>query len=64
MTATMRWLILLPSIPGALLGGWIGEHIGLRVALGAGGVGALVLAFAGWRFTRVPRQFQLPQAAA
>jgi MFS family permease len=64
MTATMRWLILLPSIPGALLGGWIGEHIGLRVALAAGGVGALVLAFAGWRFTRVPRQFQLPQAAA
>lgn len=64
MTATMRWLILLPSIPGALLGGWIGEHVGLRVALMAGGIGALALALAGWRFTRVPRQFKLPQAAA
>jgi MFS family permease len=63
MTSTMRWLILLPSIPGALLGGWIGEHVGLRVALGAGGVGAIVLALAGWRLTRVPTQVHLPQAA-
>ena len=64
MTSTMRWLILLPSIPGALLGGWLGEHIGLRVALAVGGVGALLLALAGWRLTRLPAQVKLPQAAA
>ena len=34
MTSTMRWLILLPAGPGALLGGWLGEHC--RPALGAG----------------------------
>jgi hypothetical protein len=44
MTSTMRWLILLPGGPGALLGGWIGEHLGLRVALGFSGVTALLLA--------------------
>jgi MFS family permease len=43
MTSTMRWLILLPAGPGALLGGWIGEHVGLRAALGFAGVSALVL---------------------
>jgi len=43
MTSTMRWLILLPAGPGALLGGWLGEHLGLRVALGFAGVSALVL---------------------
>jgi hypothetical protein len=45
----MRWLILLPAIPGALLGGWIGEHAGLVQALGAAGLGAAVLAVLGWR---------------
>jgi MFS family permease len=64
MTSTMRWLILLPSIPGALLGGWIGEHIGLRVALATGGTGALLLALVGWRLTHLPRQKRLPAAAA
>lgn len=64
MTSTMRWLILLPSIPGALLGGWIGEHASLRYALATGGIGALLLAFAGWRLTRLPRQLRLPAAAA
>ena len=39
MTSTMRWLILMPAGPGALLGGWLGEHVGLRAALAfAGGV--------------------------
>ncbi|MDH4391323.1 MAG: MFS transporter [Aquabacterium sp.] len=49
MTATMRWLILLPAIPGALLGGWIGEHAGLVQTLGAAGLGAAVLALLVWR---------------
>jgi hypothetical protein len=44
MTSTMRWLILLPAGPGALLGGWLGDHVGLRVALGFAGGTALVLA--------------------
>ena len=38
MTSTMRWLILIPAGPGALLGGWLGEHWGLRVALGVRGL--------------------------
>lgn len=45
MTTTMRWLILLPAGPGALLGGWIGERLGLRVALACAGVTALLLSF-------------------
>ena len=44
MTTTMRWLILLPAGPGALLGGWIGEHLGLRMALAVPGMLALLLA--------------------
>jgi predicted MFS family arabinose efflux permease len=44
MTSTMRWLILLPAGPGALLGGWLGEHWGLRAALGFAGGTALALA--------------------
>jgi MFS family permease len=44
MTSTMRWLILLPAGPGALLGGWLGEHLGLRAALGFAGTTALLLA--------------------
>jgi len=43
MTSTMRWLILLPAGPGALLGGWLGEHFGLRVALAFAGSTALAL---------------------
>ena len=49
MTSTMRWLILIPAGPGALLGGWLGEHFGLRVALGFAGCTALALAFVAWR---------------
>lgn len=64
MTSTMRWLILLPSIPGALLGGWLGEHVGLRFALATGGIGAVTLAIVGWRLTRLPKQMRLPTAAA
>ncbi len=43
MTSTMRWLIMVPGIPGALIGGWLGEHLGLQSALGfAGGLGLLL----------------------
>jgi hypothetical protein len=50
MTSTVRWLILLPAIPGALIGGWLGEHIGLRSALGfAGGTTLLMAGLVGQR---------------
>jgi MFS family permease len=48
MTTTMRWLILLPAGPGALIGGWLGEHLGLRSALGFAGGSALLLALVAW----------------
>jgi predicted MFS family arabinose efflux permease len=49
MTSTMRWLTLLAAAPGALLGGWLGEHVGLRASLGfAAGVSALLVLVA-WR---------------
>ncbi len=60
MTATMRWLILLPAIPGALLGGWIGEHAGLVQALGAAGLGAALLALLVWRAGVIPAVRVLP----
>ena len=49
MTSTMRWMILIPAGPGALLGGWLGEHIGLRTALGFAGTSAALLALVAWR---------------
>ncbi len=49
MTSTMRWLILIPAGPGALLGGWLGEHIGLRAALAFSGGTAMLLALLAWR---------------
>ncbi len=61
MTSTMRWLILIPASPGALLGGYLGEHIGLRYAMGFGGVGALLLALAMWRSTVIQSLKRLPQ---
>ena len=64
MTSTMRWLILIPALPGALLGGYLGEHIGLRVSLGVGGVGALLLALAGWKLTMLASQRELPDLHA
>jgi len=49
MTSTMRWLILLPAGPGALLGGWLGEHLGLRSAMAFAGITVLLIALAAWR---------------
>jgi MFS family permease len=44
MTTTMRWLGMLPGIPGAIFGGWLGEHVGLQAALAFSGSLALMLA--------------------
>jgi MFS family permease len=49
MTSTMRWLILVPAGPGALIGGWLGEHLGLRAALAFAGGGGLLLAWVAWQ---------------
>jgi MFS family permease len=43
MTSIMRWLILIPSGPGALAGGWIGQHVGLRSSLEFAGISGLVI---------------------
>ena len=62
MTSTMRWLILLPAGPGALLGGWLGEHYGLRSALAVAGGAALLLALAAWRHPVIRGVRELPRA--
>ena len=61
MTSTMRWLILIPAGPGALLGGWLGEHVGLRAALAFSGGGAALLALAAWRHPVLRAVRELPQ---
>jgi MFS family permease len=61
MTATMRWLTLLAAAPGALLGGWLGDHLGLRAALGfAGGVSVLLVVVA-WRLPLIRSLTALPE---
>ena len=63
MTSTMRWLILLPAGPGALLGGWLGEHVGLRYALVFAGVMALLFAMAAWRQPIIRNMRKLPMSS-
>jgi MFS family permease len=64
MTSTMRWLILLPAGPGALLGGWLGEHFGLRSALDFAGITALLLALIAWRLPVIRSVKILPSVQA
>ncbi|HYP31274.1 MAG TPA: MFS transporter, partial [Burkholderiaceae bacterium] len=52
MTSTMRWLILIPAGPGALIGGWLGEHVDLRASLAFSGLCGLALTGAAWRNPR------------
>ncbi|HEV2703418.1 MAG TPA: MFS transporter [Steroidobacteraceae bacterium] len=60
MTSTMRWLIMLPAGPGALIGGFLGQHFGLRVPLGCAGVASLLLAALAWRVPRIRHIRTLP----
>lgn len=62
MTSTMRWLILLPAGPGALIGGWLGEHVDLRASLAFAGTSALVLAAVAWRVPSIRDARVLPKA--
>jgi uncharacterized membrane protein YfcA len=61
MTSTMRWLILLPAGPGALIGGTLGEHVGLRSALAFSGLVGLLLALVAWRHPVIRAIRELPQ---
>lgn len=62
MTATMRWLTLLAAGPGALAGGWLGEHAGLRAALAFAGIASLLLALVAWRLPLIRQLEELPSA--
>ncbi len=60
MTSTMRWLIMVPAVPGAMIGGWLGEHLGLRAGLVFAGTAALLVAAVAWRQPRIRRMRALP----
>ena len=60
MTSTMRWLILIPAGPGALLGGCLGEHLGLRTSLAVAGGRGLLLALLAWRWAVIRNVRALP----
>jgi len=62
MTSTMRWLTLLAAAPGALLGGWLGEHVGLRAALGFAGGVSVLLVIVSWRLPLIRDLKHLPEA--
>jgi len=61
MTSTMRWLILIPAGPGALIGGWLGEHVGLRASLAFAAATALLLALVAYRHPVIRGVRELPQ---
>ena len=61
MTSTMRWLILIPAGPGALAGGWLGEHVSLRSGLLLAGGSALLLSILAWRHPVISRVRELPK---
>jgi hypothetical protein len=63
MTTTMRWLIMVPGIPGALIGGWLGEHLGLKAALGFAGSLGLLLAAVAIRLPLLRDMRSLPEMA-
>jgi MFS family permease len=60
MTSTMRWLSLLAAGPGALLGGWLGEHVSLRASLSLASASALVLAWVAWSLPAIRGLKALP----
>jgi predicted MFS family arabinose efflux permease len=61
MTTTMRWLILLPAGPGALLGGWMAEHLGMRSSLMCAGAGTLLVALVAYTRPHLKTLKQLPE---
>ena len=63
MTSTMRWLILLPAGPGALIGGWLGEHVDLRASLAFAALGSALLALVAWQLPAIRGARVLPTTA-
>jgi MFS family permease len=63
MTSTMRWLTVLPAGPGALLGGWMGEHLSLRASLAFAGLTAALTAVLAWRLSLIRDLRALPASA-
>jgi len=61
MTSTMRWLIMVPAVPGALVGGWLGEHVGLRSAMVFAGGAVLLFSLLAWRQSLIRNMRALPQ---
>ncbi len=61
MTTTMRWLITLPAGPGAILGGWMAEHISMRSSLLCAGLGTLAVAIIACARPHLKSIKQLPQ---
>lgn len=61
MTSTMRLMTMLPAGAGSLLGGYVGEHFGLRAAIVSGGLGALALAVFAWRHSSIRGIRAIPQ---
>lgn len=64
MTSTMRWLILLPAGPGALIGGWLGEHLGLRASLWFAGLCGTTLTAVAWHLPIIRGVKALPKTTA
>jgi MFS family permease len=61
MTTTMRWLITLPAGPGAILGGWMAEHIGMRSSLLCAGLGTLIVGIVAYVRPRLRSIKKLPE---
>ena len=64
MTSTMRWLSLLVAPAGSLLGGWLGEHVRLRAALGFAAGVSLLLALVAWQLPLIRQLKTLPKPEA
>lgn len=64
MTSIMRWLTLLPAGPGALLGGWLGEHFGLGAPLWLGAGLAVLLALWVAVLSRLRELRRLPEVVS
>ncbi len=61
MTTTMRWLITLPAGPGAILGGWMAEHVSMRSSLLCAGLGTLAVAAIAFARPHLKSIRQLPE---
>ena len=64
MSCTMRWLVLAPAAPGALLGAWLAEHVNLRATLLLAGTLGLIIARMAWSSAVMRSTRSLPVAAA